>query len=127
MDLTSITEHLDEVRLRLEEIEKERSLLETMLKAGTEWVNLNKVGRQLELPVEAALSFPKGVEKVLRDAGGETLTDEEIWDRMQALGIRSNGKRPANYVSLHAGKLDGVEMVKKGEYRWASGSDEQTI
>ena len=117
MDLTNTPEYLKAVRERIVRLEEEMALLQNMLDAGTAWTNLN-VGQQLASPVESATSFPKGVELVLRNAAGETLRIEEIWERMQVLGVRSNGKRPAYYVSLHAERLRGVEKGEKGAYRW---------
>lgn len=121
MNQADITDLMDKVRSRLKQIEQEKKALETILVGSTSWMECYSVIK--EVNIESAVSFPQGLEKVLKDAAGEKLTKDEIWERMQSLGVHSNAKRPTNYISLNVQGIDGVEEVEKDVYRWVEPSE----
>ena len=63
------------------------------------------------------MSFDKGVSKVLRDANGEALHRTEIWRRMQLIGIKSNAKKPEEWIDWSAKNLK-AEKVASHVWRW---------
>lgn len=114
MDLNKMHECLAEVTVRLRELKEEQDALKQLEGALANWLEFQ------EMALDAVrLSFPKGLEQVLKDAQGDALTVDEIWERMQALGVRSNGKRPTKFIPLNAKNNEGVECVEEGVYRWA--------
>ncbi len=64
-----------------------------------------------------SMSFQAGVGKVIRDANGETLEEQEIWRRAQSLGITSNAKDPVSWVHW-AARNEGAERLGAHSWRW---------
>jgi len=63
------------------------------------------------------ISFEKAIIKVLQDANGESLRGDEIWKRMQGLGVKSNSKNPVGWVNRIA-SIIGAEKVGPKIWRW---------
>ncbi len=66
-----------------------------------------------------AISFKKGTAEVLKQARGEALHAKDIWERMQAMGVRSNAKNPVGWVNRETGKHPNIEKDGPKTWRWA--------
>ena len=119
------TINIEAIRKRLDEIERERAGLTSILE-GWEVVKTLKSTQQLPLtiPVPTAngtsgrISFPNGLRQVLQRAGGNPMQAADIWNEMQALGVVSNAKRPQNYISLNAKQNPNIEALGHNTFRW---------
>jgi len=88
--------------------------------------NLIHLEKQVSLKKRGSISFESGVRKVLQDAHGEPLNNDEIWRQIQVLGVISNAKDPAGWIDWHARNL-GAEKVAPHSWRWKEGKkSEQT-
>jgi hypothetical protein len=63
------------------------------------------------------MGFRVGVAKVLQDAAGQPLERNEIWKRMQAIGMKSHSKNPLGWVDWMAKQI-GAEKVAPHTWRW---------
>jgi hypothetical protein len=107
MEEKTIRKQLDEIKNDLAGNEAEHEVLVNLIRGFEGWLRLHSTK-----PVETSLpappkhknpiSFAKGVIKILQDAHGEALRSDEIWKRMQVLGIRSNAKNPVDWVDWSA-------------------------
>ena len=111
-------EYVEHLRGRAELMAEELAMLQQFISAYDQlWE------RGIRPKTEDDLSFPRGIRQVLREASGP-LTDNEIWRRMVTIGVRSNAKRPVNYISLHAKTMDNVVEVAPHTFQWV---DEEPV
>ena len=130
MNRDAMLQHMEEVRAELNILDQQRDALETLLRGYEVWLKAfpesgAKLQRQLRLGVPGrggaplgSVSFRKGLMEVMRQARGEPLIDDEIWRRMQALGVKSQSKHPQGFIGLWAGRLDPMEKVAARTWRW---------
>ena len=137
MNENTVRQQLDEVKKEFERNEEEKEVLLTLLKGYEGWLRLHGAsnGRASTIQLAASpekrrggrpkgvIGFQKGEEQVLREARGEPLHAEEIWIRMQKLGVKSDAKNPLGLVTLTAKRLP-VEKVAPRTFRWAEAESE---
>ncbi len=82
---------------------------------------LRETGKAQQKDIRANLrnpiSFERGIAKVLQDAHGEPLHRDEIWSRMQAIGVRSRSKDPIQWIDWNARQVH-AERVAPHVWRW---------
>ncbi len=132
MSEEGIRKQLDEVGRALTRNETEHEVLLNLLKGFEGWLRLNSNGPQLTMTLPAParkaaaqrlknpMSFRKAVVKVLQEAHGEPLKEEEIWRRIQDLGVRTTSEKPLGWVGFLARK-SGAEKVAPRTWRLPNG------
>lgn len=90
-----------------------KNIIENERMAASNMLNSSAVKIKLNNPI----SFQKAVIKVLQESSGESLTSNEIWQRMQALGVTSNSKKPEGWVNRIAAQA-GAEKMAPNTWRW---------
>lgn len=134
MNKEQVQTQMEGVRDELNRIDAERAALDTiyrgyesLLKAMSS--NGIKKNAQLALGVpgrgggpKGSISFRNGVIEVIKRAGGESLHVNVIWERMQAMGVKSAAKRPIGFISMIAGKEDAIEKSAASTFRWVGTS-----
>ena len=75
---------------------------------------IGKDAMQIELiKLKNPMSFGKGVMKVLNEAQGEPLHSNNVWQRMQKLGIMSNARDPAGWVDRIAKQNGAIKVAPR--------------
>ena len=115
--------NIEAIRQRLARNEKERELLNDLLRRSEALQQFDGV-EHIATPVvsnkpKGTISYPEGLRQVLRHAGGKPMKAAEIWEGMQKLGVKSNAKKPSSFISLHARRLpEQIETMGGGTFRW---------
>ena len=126
MDKETMRQQMEAIRAELAQNEQEHEALKTMLLGYEAWFRANSEGseiHQLEMAVagnrpRGTISFRRALIQVLQQAHGAPMLDDEIWERMQALGARSASKRPVGFIGLHAKREAEIEKVAPRTFRW---------
>ncbi|PKB73421.1 MAG: hypothetical protein BZY75_01895 [SAR202 cluster bacterium Io17-Chloro-G7] len=139
MNKETIQAQMDELRDELNRVDALQVALEAALRAHESLfkaisANGVKQTRQLALGVpgrgggpKGSVSFRSGVIEVLKQARGEELHADIIWERMQAMGVKSEAKRPRGFVSMIAAKEEDIEKSAPGTFRWVGASPQDSI
>ena len=135
MDRDAMRIQMETIRDELNRLDAERAVLDALLRDYEAWFRVrpeNGVTPQRQLPLgvpgrggkpKGLVSFRKGTLTVLQQARGEPLVDEEIWHRMQDMGVKSDSKNPLGFVNLVAGRSEDVEKVASRTWRWVGDFD----
>ena len=135
MDRDTMRKQMEGIRDELNRLDEERTALDALIRDYEAWFrarpeNGAKPQRQPAQGVsgrggkpKGSVSFRKGEIMVLQQARGEPLVDEEIWRRMQDVGVKSDSKNPLGFVNLTAKGLDDVERVSPKTWRWVGSCD----
>lgn len=119
--------NIEAIRQRLARNEKERELLNDLLRRSEDLQQFDGVEQlvmDIATPVvpnkpKGTISYPEGLREVLRQAGGKPMKAAEMWEEMQKLGVKSDAKRPSSFISLHAQKQpEQIETMGGGTFRW---------
>ena len=132
MDEATIRRHLEAVQAEMTRSQQEQEVFRelqasygTLLQFHTEtspvhqldMIPVTKERGEQQRP-KGSLSFRAGLIQVLLEARGQELEDTVIWERMQALGVRSNAKRPAGFIGLTVKRVPQIEKVTSRTFRW---------
>lgn len=72
-------------------------------------------------PPLGEVSYRNGLIQVLKEAKGKWLEADEIWARMENLGVASRAENPKRFIPLTVGRI-GAEVVRDGtKYSWVGG------
>ena len=119
--------NIEAVRQRLARNEKERELLNDLLRrseALQQFDGAEQLEMDIETPVghnkpKGTISYPEGLRQVLRLASGKPMKAAEIWEGMQKLGVKSDAKQPSSFISLHAKRLsEQILTMSGGTFQW---------
>ena len=119
LDIAGIKERLN----RNEEEHRLLLALKDSFEALCRFDGTEQLIMEIDVPISngaiGTMSFAKGVLAVLQHASGEPLQNAIIWKRMQALGIKSNSKRPESLIPLHARKHpDKIKDLGNKTFQW---------
>jgi len=129
----TVRRQLEEVRESLRKNEQEREVLISLLKGYEGWLRLQGLNglraTQITLDIDpqergpkpkGKIGFRPGLLEVLKEARGEPLRRDEIWSRMQVIGVKSDAKDPETLIDLTARSMTPqVEKVASRTWRWA--------
>lgn len=124
MDESSIRKQLEEAKRSLAKIEAERDVWLSLLKGYEGWLRLHSSEATTTplFPIverrkraKNPLSFRKAVRRVLQEAHGEPLREEEIVRRVKSMGVEV--KKPEAWIGFTVRK-EGAEKTAKKTWRW---------
>ena len=132
MDEATIRRRLEEVQADITRGQQEQEVLRelqasyrTLLQFHTETSPVTQLDlipatkqRGEQQRPKGRLSFKAGLMQVLLEARGQELEDAVIWERMQAIGVRSNAKRPTGFIGLTVKRVPEIEKVTSRTFRW---------
>ena len=136
MDKVTITDQLEVIEAELSRNQLERVVLLKLQCGYRELLQFSSDGqdvRQLTMTIghegtksesKGTISFRAGLVQVLREASGEPLDVDEIWERMQQLGVRSDAKRPTGFIGLTKKRVPEIEKVSPRVFRWVGPNQE---
>ena len=118
--------NMEGIRQRLERNEKEREILNDLLRRSEALQQFDGEQPVMDIPIpvvpnkpKGTISYPEGLRQVLQQAGGKPMKAAEIWEGMQALGVKSDAKKPPSFIGLHATKFpEQIERMGSGTFRW---------
>jgi len=145
-DERTIRAHLEEIEKKLNELKEKEAILLSLKTSYERWLAIEtgtgqtypqkpianqeeKVTTDQEDSKQSLLSLRAATLKVLQEAYPQALHASEIWEKVQALGAKSQAKRPATALdfSLHAlmRRTGLVEKVAPATWRWAGKEKEE--
>lgn len=108
-DEKTIRAHLEEIERKLAELKEKEAILLSLKEHYERWLAIERNSehphsKRVSRTQEGNLSLISAALKVLQEAYPEGLHVNEIWERLQALGVKSQAKRPAAALafSLHS-------------------------
>lgn len=133
-DEKTIRAHLEEIERKLAELKEKEAILLSLKEHYRRWLAIESASGQPHLEGDNRKQETHGTLisaalKVLQEAYPEGLHVTEIWERLLAMGVKSQAKRPAGALafSLHSlEKRTGlVEKVGPNTWRWVGKQDEE--
>ena len=94
---------------------------------GRQLAMLPKVTQRGHPKPKGRVSFQKGLVEALQEVDGAPLEVEEIWERMQRLGVQSDAKKPIGFIGLTAKRVPSIEKVTPRIFRWAGRKDGRQV
>ena len=130
LDKDFIADQLGAIKAELARNQQERAALLKLQCGFQELLQVSSDGhdvRQMAMPIshedtksksKGTMSFRAGLVHVLKEVPGEALDVDEIWERMQNLGVRSDAKRPTGFIGLTKKRVPEIEKVSPRLFRW---------
>lgn len=129
MDRAKNREQMEAIRSELTHLEEQKEALAVMLQSYERWFRVNPENgrRPRQLPLgrggrgvapKGSISFQRGLVQVMREARGEPLRADEVWQRMQQVGVVSEAKNPQGFISLTVRRIDEIQQVGPRTWQW---------